>query len=75
MCMGIECMHLRKKLAAIQSVPAYVVFPDSTLREMSAKMPVTPDEFIRISGVGEKKAARYGKKFIEIIKEYKNKKQ
>lgn len=66
---------LRKKLAAIQSVPAYVVFPDSTLREMSAKMPVTPDEFIRISGVGEKKAARYGKKFIEIIKEYKNKKQ
>ena len=66
---------LRKKLATIQSVPAYVVFPDSTLREMSAKMPVTPDEFIKISGVGEKKAARYGKKFIEIIEEYKNKNQ
>ncbi len=64
--------ELRKKLAAAQSVPAYVVFPDTTLREMSAKQPVTNEEFMKISGVGEKKAARYGKKFIQVISDYKN---
>lgn len=64
--------ELRKKLAAIQSVPAYVVFPDTTLREMSAKMPDTLDAFMKISGVGEKKAARYGKKFIQVIADYKS---
>lgn len=62
--------ELRKKLAAIQSVPAYVVFPDTALREMSAKQPVTSDEFMKISGVGEKKAARYGKKFMQAIADY-----
>lgn len=64
--------ELRKNVAAVQSVPAYVVFPDSTLREMSAKMPVTPAEFMKISGVGEKKTLRYGKKFIKVIEDYKN---
>lgn len=64
--------ELRKKVASVQSVPAYVVFPDSTLREMSAKMPVTSAEFMKISGVGEKKALRYGKKFIKVIEDYKN---
>ena len=67
--------ELRKKLAASQSVPAYVVFPDATLRAMSAEQPVTPDEFMKISGVGEKKAARYGKKFIKLISDYKNRNQ
>lgn len=67
--------ELRKKIAATQSVPAYVVFPDTALREMSVKQPVTIDEFMKISGVGEKKAARYGKKFMQVIADYKKQKQ
>lgn len=67
--------ELRKKIAATQSVPAYVVFPDTALREMSGKQPVTIDEFMKISGVGEKKAARYGKKFMQVIADYKKQKQ
>ncbi len=67
--------ELRKKIAATQSVPAYVVFPDTTLREMSAKQPVTIDDFMKISGVGEKKATRYGKKFMQVIVEYKKRRQ
>lgn len=63
--------ELRKKLAMIQNVPAYIVFSDAVLREMSVKMPVTPDEFLKISGVGEKKAALYGKKFIKVIEDFK----
>lgn len=65
-----QLKELRKRLAAIQSVPAYVVFPDSSLREMSAKMPKSMEEFLDISGVGEKKAAQYGKKFLAAIAEY-----
>ena len=67
--------ELRKNLAVTQSVPAYVVFPDATLREMSAKLPLTDKEFMKISGVGEKKAARYGKKFIKEIQKFINEKQ
>lgn len=66
--------ELRKKLAAAQSVPAYIVFSDATLREMSVREPVTIEEFLQISGVGEQKAQRYGKKFTEVIAKYKENK-
>lgn len=64
--------ELRKNIAASLSVPAYVVFTDASLREMSAKMPVTPFDFRQISGVGTMKAERYGKRFMAAIKEYKD---
>lgn len=62
----------RFKQASAMGVPAYVVFSDATLREMSAKMPVTEAEFLRISGVGSRKAEKYGKLFMGIIKEFKS---
>ncbi|MDE6032022.1 MAG: HRDC domain-containing protein, partial [Oscillospiraceae bacterium] len=61
----------RFKLASEMGVPAYVVFSDATLREMSAKLPVTEEQFLKISGVGSRKAERYGKTFMGIIKEFK----
>ncbi len=70
-----QLKELRKKIAAIQSVPAYVVFPDSSLRDMSAKTPKNMEEFLDISGVGEKKAAQYGKKFLQAIAEYLSEKE
>ncbi len=63
---------LRKNIAAVQSVPAYIVFSDATLREMSVKEPVTMEEFLSVSGVGQQKADRYFKKFSCVIQEYKN---
>jgi ATP-dependent DNA helicase RecQ len=66
--------ELRKKIAFVQSVPAYVVFSDATLLEMSKIQPETADEFLTVSGVGSVKAERYGEKFISLIKEYKSKK-
>ncbi len=62
--------ELRKKLAATLGVPAYVVFTDATLREMSVKKPRTTQEFLNISGVGSRKAERYGRQFIAIVEEY-----
>lgn len=62
--------ELRKKLAATLGVPAYVVFTDASLREMSVKKPRTMQEFLNISGVGSRKAERYGRQFIALVEEY-----
>ena len=63
---------LRKRLAAKQIVPAYMVFSDATLREMVQSKPLSMDEFLNITGVGEKKAARYGMAFLRVIEEMVN---
>ena len=60
---------LRKRLAGKQKIPAYMVFSDATLREICEKKPVSVDEFLDITGVGEKKAARYGTAFLELVRE------
>ncbi len=61
---------LRKKLADEQGVPPYVVFGDTSLREMSARQPETADQFADISGVGERKLARYGALFVDVIRDF-----
>ena len=60
---------LRKRLAGKQNLPAFMVFSDSTLREMVEKKPLSLDELLNISGVGEKKAARYGNAFLRVIED------
>ena len=57
----------RTELAADQGVPPYVIFHDSTLREMVARRPRTPDDFSLLGGVGETKLHRYGADFIAVI--------
>jgi ATP-dependent DNA helicase RecQ len=57
----------RRALAAEASVPPYVIFHDSTLREMAEAKPVTIHALSRISGVGAAKLDRYGAAFVEII--------
>ena len=61
---------LRQKKAAVQSVPAYVIFTDASLADMCEKRPVTPEEFLNVSGVGDVKLERYGADFIQAIKDY-----
>ena len=58
---------LRAKLANEQNLPSYVVFHDSTLREMVSRKPATLNEFIQIPGVGEAKLKRYGAAFLEVL--------
>jgi ATP-dependent DNA helicase RecQ len=58
---------LRRELADRQGVPGYVVFHDSTLREMVARQPSTEDEFLALNGVGRKKLEAYGQSFMDAI--------
>ena len=64
---------LRAKLAASQSVPAYVVFSDATLRDMCARLPADADEMLEVSGVGQAKFAKYGEAFLGAIRDYTDK--
>jgi ATP-dependent DNA helicase RecQ len=61
---------LRRQLAAEAGVPAYIIFSDASLRDMCRKTPRTLDAFAEIAGVGEIKLERYGRIFIEGIREY-----
>ena len=61
---------LRKKIARQNELPPYVIFQDPSLEAMSTTYPVTPEELQTIPGVGQGKAKRYGKEFVEVIKKY-----
>jgi ATP-dependent DNA helicase RecQ len=61
---------LRKKLSKKLNLPPFVIFQDPSLADMALQYPVTIDELKYIQGVGEGKAKRYGKEFIELIKSY-----
>ena len=61
---------LRKKIADTHSVPPYVIFQDPSLLEMTLRYPVKLDELSSIFGVGEGKAKKYGKEFIDLISVY-----
>ncbi len=66
--------ELRKEIADERGVPAFVIFGDVSLQEMSKKLPTTKEEFTDISGVGAKKLEQYGDTFTEFISELKEEK-
>ena len=61
---------LRKTLADQQSVPPYVVFPESALRQMAQTRPQTMEAFSQVSGVGSRKLAQYGEVFTDAIRQF-----
>lgn len=61
---------LRKKLAKKLNVPPYVIFQPASLEAMATSYPITLEELQNIPGVGSGKAKRYGKEFIELIKQH-----
>lgn len=65
--------NLRKNISSEKNVPPYVIFSDTTLKEMSRFLPTTKDEMIKIKGVGKNKFDNYGDSFISIIEKYINK--
>ncbi|MFC0270794.1 DNA helicase RecQ [Metabacillus herbersteinensis] len=61
---------LRKEIATRDRVPPYIIFSDSTLRDMSGIFPTTEEAFLNVKGVAQTKLERYGEEFIEVIKKY-----
>ncbi|WP_456377204.1 RecQ family ATP-dependent DNA helicase [Lutibacter sp.] len=62
--------NLQKSVAKKNGVPPYAVFQETSLEDMALKYPITMDELKNIFGVGEGKARKFGKPFIELIAKY-----
>jgi ATP-dependent DNA helicase RecQ len=61
---------LRKKVSKKLDLPPFVIFQDPSLADMSIQYPITIQELQNIQGVGQGKATRYGKEFVELISLY-----
>jgi ATP-dependent DNA helicase RecQ len=59
---------VRLRLARQRGVPPYVIFHDTTLRDMVARRPRTLDDLHEVYGVGAKKAADFGDAFLDAIR-------
>ena len=62
--------ELRMQLAKTQGVPAYVIFHDTVLVEMSRLRPKTEEEVGAIPGVGAAKQVRYAGHFLKVLRKY-----
>jgi len=62
--------QLRRSIAQQNSLPAYIVFGDATLRDLARKRPSTPEELLRVSGIGLKKLDQYGEQVLDEIRKY-----
>jgi len=61
---------LRKNVASKLAVPPFAVFQDPSLDDMALKYPTTLSELSTVHGVGEGKARKFGKSFIQLISNY-----
>ncbi|MBV6467879.1 MAG: DNA helicase RecQ [Candidatus Brocadia sp.] len=61
---------LRKTLADQEGVPPYIIFHDTSLKEMTVSYPQSLLDLRKISGVGDQKLVKYGKAFVEEIVNY-----
>ena len=60
---------LRARLAKEQNVPAYVIFHDSTLRNIAERRPESMGELAQVGGIGGAKLERYGAEVLEVVRE------
>ena len=65
-----ELSVLRRSIAEERGVPAYVIFGNRALQDMARRVPRTPGEFSRVSGVGRAKLEDLGGVFLERINAY-----
>jgi ATP-dependent DNA helicase RecQ len=61
---------VRTRLARERGVPPYVIFPDTTLKQMAERRPANIDDLHDIYGVGAKKAADFGDAFLDAIRTF-----
>ena len=65
-----ELRVLRKRLADEQGIPPYIILTDKTLHLIAIQRPTTLEAFGMVSGIGEYKKEKYGKVFVEAIRNF-----
>ena len=66
----VQLKSLRKSIASREKLPAYVIFEESSLKDMTLQYPCNVEELSHCVGVGIAKAQKYGQPFIDLIKQY-----
>jgi ATP-dependent DNA helicase RecQ len=66
----VALKDLRAKKAKQKNLPPYVIFQDVSIEQMATMYPITIEELKNIQGVGDGKAKRYGKEFLDVIKKH-----
>ena len=59
---------VRLRIARARGVPPYVIFHDTTLRDMVQRRPKTLEDLHEVYGVGARKAADFGDAFLDAIR-------
>ena len=62
--------ELRKRIADSEDIAPFIVFNDATLSELAQIQPTTSSQMLAIAGIGDVKLSRYGKAFMDVIKEH-----
>ncbi|MDE6386454.1 MAG: DNA helicase RecQ [Lachnospiraceae bacterium] len=62
--------QLRTEIAREENMPPYIIFSDKTLVDMCVKVPLSREEMLTVSGVGDNKYVRYGERFLSVIEDY-----
>ncbi|WP_291528750.1 DNA helicase RecQ [Bacteroides sp. UBA939] len=62
--------ELRKRMADLEALPAYIILSDKVLHLLSISRPATIEEFGKISGITEYKKKKYGKEFVDLIRKF-----
>lgn len=62
--------QLRTSIAREEGIPPYIIFSDKTLTDMCVKLPLSQDEMLTVTGVGENKFQKYGDEFLKAILEF-----
>ncbi|NBJ88333.1 DNA helicase RecQ [Acutalibacter sp. 1XD8-36] len=70
-----ELRALRRKLAQEERIPPYMIFSNATLEDMARRRPGDMAGFMEVSGVGEVKAGKYGRAFLDKLREWEENEQ
>jgi len=65
-----QLRSLRRELSQEKGIAPFIIFSDASLQDMCKKLPTTDEELLTVSGVGEFKLSKYGRLFLEKIKQY-----
>ncbi|RAL22548.1 DNA helicase RecQ [Thermoflavimicrobium daqui] len=66
---------LRQEFSIQEQIPPYMIFHDSTLKEMCVHLPIEQSAMLRIKGMGVHKYEKYGEAFLKMVKEFVDKYQ
>ena len=66
----VQLKSLRRSIATREKIPAYAIFEDTSLKDMTLQYPCSVEELSHCQGVGIAKAQKHGKPFIDLIKQY-----